>query len=112
MIPTIRPGDAGAKRRIKKEMETHLCGKLEDWSLNQITNWTANRAKEIAKKRNKKDNPDGWSPLTRLMRLKVKILGAVFKRMERKLDIQVCYRLYKEVKVKKKKPLVVGFSFS
>ena len=79
-------------------METHLCGKLEDWSLNQITNWTANRAKEIAKKRNKKDNPDGWSPLARLMRLKVKILGAVFKRMERKLDFQVCHRLYKEVK--------------
>ena len=98
MIPTIRPGDAGAKRRIKKEMEKHLSGKLEDWSLNQITNWTANRAKEIAKKRNKKDNPDGWSPLARLMRLKVKILGAVFKRMERKLDTQVCYRLFKEVK--------------
>ena len=98
VIPTIRPGDAGAKRRIKKEMETHLCGKLEDWSLNQLTKRTANRAKEIAKKRNKKDNPDGWSPLARLMRLKVKILGAVLKRMERKLDIQVCSRLFKEVK--------------
>ena len=31
------------------------------------------------------------------MRIKVKVLGAVFKRMERKLGIQVCYRLYKEV---------------
>jgi hypothetical protein len=77
VVPMIRAGDSGAKRRLEKEMNKYLSGDLHDWNHEQIEMWTANKAKEIAKTRNRKDNPDGWSPVTRLMRLKVKILGAL-----------------------------------
>ena len=60
--------------------------------------WTANASRKIALSRNRKDNPNGWSPLIRLMRLKVKVLGAILKRLERDKDIMVCLSLYKEVK--------------
>ena len=82
MSPIIRAGDAGAIRKLNKEFERMIEEGLEDWEHNQVVIWTANKAKEIAKKRNRKDNPDGWSPLTRLMRLKVKVLGMVLRRLE------------------------------
>jgi hypothetical protein len=72
--PNIRPGDEGAKRRLLKEMDKIVATGLGDWTHDQLVIWTAIKAKEIAKSRNRKDNPDGWSPPTRLMRLKVKIL--------------------------------------
>ena len=74
-IPNIRPGDVGAKRRLLKEMDKIIADGLETWTHDQLVIWTANKAKEIAKSRNRKDNPDGWSPLTRLIRLKLKFLG-------------------------------------
>jgi exonuclease III len=98
VVPMIRAGDSGARRRLEKEMEKNLSGDLVDWSHEQIVMWTANKAKEIAKNRNRKDNPDGWSPLTRLMRLRVKILGALFRRLDNRRSLEVCYPLYKETK--------------
>ena len=83
-IPTIRSGDAGAKKRLEKMMKKELTGDLGDWTLEEIVGWTANASKEIALSRNRKDNPNGWSPLIRLMRLKVKALGAILKRLEMK----------------------------
>jgi hypothetical protein len=97
-IPMIIAGDSGARKRLEKAMEGHLKGDLNGWSHEQLVTWTANKAKEIAKGRNKKTNPNGWSPLTRLMRLKVNILGALLKRLEANRGLGVCYPLYKEVK--------------
>ncbi len=66
--------------------------------MDEIINWTVNKSKEIARGRNRKDNPNGWSLLTRVMRLRAKLVGAVHKRLEKGLDIGVCYKLFKEVK--------------
>ena len=96
--PNIRPGDEGAKRRLMKEMERIIAGGLETWTHDQLVIWTANKAKEIAKSRNRKDNPDGWSPLTRLMRLKLKVLGMAFRRIENGKGFGDCYKAYKEAK--------------
>ena len=68
------------------------------WTHDQLVIWTANKAKEIAKSRNRKDNPDGWSPLTRLMRLKLKVLGMAFRRIEDGKGFGDCYKAYKEAK--------------
>jgi hypothetical protein len=97
-IPSMRPGDEGAKRRLKKEMDKIIAAGLDNWTHDQLVVWTANKAKEIAKSRNRKDNPDGWSPLTRLMRLKVKVLGMAYRRIEAKKGFGDCYKIYKEVK--------------
>ena len=95
---SIRAGDAGAIRKLNKEFERLIEEGLEDWDHNQLVIWTANKAKEIAKKRNRKDNPDGWSPLTRLMRLKVKMLGMVLRRLEWNKGMGDCYKTFKETK--------------
>ena len=97
-IPTIRPGDEGAKRRLLKEFEKVIAKGLDGWTHKQIVVWTANKAKEIAKSRNRKDNPNGWSPLTRLMRLKVRVLGMLLRRMELNRGVGDCYKMYKETK--------------
>jgi hypothetical protein len=65
--------------------------------MDEIINWTVSKSKEIARGRNRKDNPNGWSPLTRVMRLRAKLVGAVHKRLKKGLDIGVCYKLFKEV---------------
>ena len=94
----IRAGDEGAKKKLEKAMKKHLSGELNDWSMDEIISWTVSKSKEIAKGRNRKDNPNGWSPLTRIMRLRAKLVGAVHKRLEKGKDIGVCYKLFKEVK--------------
>ena len=53
-IPTIKAGDTGAKKRLQKMMAKTLTGDLNDWTHDQLVNWTSNAAKEIAKARNKK----------------------------------------------------------
>ena len=48
-IPSIRPGDAGAKRRLLKEMDKIIADGLDTWTHDQLVVWTANKAKEIAR---------------------------------------------------------------
>ena len=91
--PSIRAGDSGAKRRLLKEMDKIVASGLKDWTHDQLVVWTANKAKEIARTRNKKDNPDGWSPLTRLMRLRLKVLGMAYRRLELGKGFGDCYKL-------------------
>ena len=79
-------------------MDKMVAEGIENWTHDQIVVRTANRAKEIAKTRNRKDNPDGWSPLTRIMRLKVKILGMLYRKLEDNKGVGDCYKTYKEVK--------------
>jgi len=97
-IPNIRPGDAGAKRRLLKEMNKIVAEGLDNWTHDQLVVWTANKAKEIARSRNRKDNPDGWSPLTRLMKLKLKVLGMAYRRIEGRKGFGDCYKAYKETR--------------
>jgi hypothetical protein len=97
-VPNIRPGDGGAMRRLKKEMDKIVAAGLKDWTHDQLVIWTANKAKGIALTRNKKDNPDGWSPLTRLMRLRLKVLWMAYRRLEHGKGFGDCYKLYKETR--------------
>ena len=57
----IRTGDEGEKKKLEKAMKKHLSGELNDWSMDEIINWTVTKSKEIARGRNRKDNPNGWS---------------------------------------------------
>ena len=40
-------------------MDKIIAAGLGDWTHDQLVVWTAIKAKEIAKSRNRKDNPDG-----------------------------------------------------
>ena len=47
-------------------MKKKLTGTLDSWTVGDITEWTVKEASRIARKRNSKHNPDGWSPVSRL----------------------------------------------
>jgi hypothetical protein len=97
-IPTIKQGDEGAKRRLMKAFDKLMEGDLTGWTHDQMVLWTAGQARLIATSRSRKDNPNGWSPLTRIMRLRVCVLGALYKRLEKGRCPGVCYKLYREVR--------------
>ena len=55
-------------------------------------------AARIANKRNSRHNPDGWSPVSRLLHRRLRVIGALHKRMADGLGIDICYRMYDEAK--------------
>ena len=57
-------------------------------------NCTVKESLRIAKSRNSKNNPDGWSPVTRLLHLRLRVMGALYKRMADGSGIEPCYKMY------------------
>ena len=62
--------------------------------MSQITDWTVKEAMIIQASRKTKNNPDGWSPVSRLLR----VLGALFKRKVDQAGLGACYHLYSDSK--------------
>ena len=54
------------------------------------------QARKIAASRHNKHNPNGWSPLSRLLHLRLRALGALYKRHTDGASLDSCYRLYKD----------------
>ena len=95
---TIKAGDKGARKRLTASLEKALKGNLSGWSVSQITDWTVKEAIRIQASRNTKNNPDGWSPVSRLLHIRLRIIGALFKRMVDKAGLGACYHLYTDLK--------------
>ena len=76
-------------------MELHLEPNAADWSLEKITNWTAEAARRIASNRKSRDNPGGWSPTSRLLMIRLKILGTLLNASEQKRKLGSCYKAYR-----------------
>jgi hypothetical protein len=51
----------------------------------------------IQESRNAKNNPDGWSPVSRLLHIRLRVLGALFKRKVDQASLGACY-LYSDSK--------------
>ena len=60
--------------------------------------WTVDKSREIASRRNRKENPNGWSPLCCWMRLKLKMLGALYNCLNKDRGIANVYKLYKNAR--------------
>ena len=95
---SLRAGDKGGLRRLTKAMEKNMLGEMKSWSVQDITDWTVKEANRIAESRKTEYNPDGWSPVSRLLHVRLRAIGAVFKRMTDKADLGKCHRLYKDAR--------------
>ena len=71
--------------------------------MEEITDWTVKQARAIAASRNSRNNPNGWSPLSRLLHLRLRALGALYKRSMDGAGIGPCYRLYMDARRDMKK---------
>ena len=74
-------------------MEKIMLGEMKSWSVQDITDWTVKEANRIAENRKTEYNPDGWSPVSRLLHVRLRAVGALFKRMTDKADLGKCHRL-------------------
>ena len=95
---TIRSSDGGAIRKLKKEMEKNLNPKMNTWSLGKIVEWTVDTARNIAKNRRTKENPGGWSPTSRFLQIKLRMLGSVLGAWEAKKDIGTVFAAYRNAR--------------
>ena len=95
---TIKAGDKGARKKLTASLEKALKGDLSGWSVSQITDWTVKEAMRIQAPRNTKNNPDGWSPVSRLLHIRLRVLGALFKRKVDQAGLGACYHLYSDSK--------------
>ena len=95
---TIQPGDAGGLRRLNEAIMKKFPGDLTGHSVEEITEWTVKQARAIAASRNSKNHPNGWSPLSRILHLRLRALGALYKRSMDGAGIGPCYRLYMDAR--------------
>ena len=96
--PTLKAGDKGGLRKLAKLMEKHMLGGMKDWSVQDITDWTVKEAGRIATSRKTEYNPDGWSSVSRILHVRLRAIGALFKRMADRADLGRCYRLNKDAR--------------
>ena len=83
---------------MNQALEKKFHGDPRSYSVEEITEWTVAEARKIAASRHSKHNPSGWSPLSRLLHLRLRALGALFKRHSDGASLQPCYRLYKDAR--------------
>ena len=96
--PNLQAGDVGGLRRLNQAMMKHFTGDASNHSIEDITEWTVKQARAIAASRNSRNNPNGWSPLSRLLHLRLRALGALYKRIMDGSGIGPCYRLYMDAR--------------
>ncbi len=94
--PTIKAGDKGGLRRLQESLKKRFNGDLSEHTIGEITDWTVAEQRRIAASRAAKTNPDGWSPTSLLLHIRLRILGALFKRLADKSGVDPCYRMYKD----------------
>ncbi len=94
----LKSSDKGGLRRISRSLERKFQGDLSTYSIVAITDWTVREEKRIAETRRTKFNPNGWSPTSRLLQLRLRVLGALLKRMLDEADISNCESMYNEAR--------------
>ena len=98
MPPCLRAHDKGGLRRLNEALEKKFHGDPGAYTVEEITEWTVTQARKIAASRHNKHNPSGWSPLSRLLHLRLRALGALYKRHSDGASLHPCYRLYKDAR--------------
>ena len=86
-IPTLRPADKGATKKFQKAWERLHDDKIKNMSLEEIVKKNMEIVRKITENRNTKINPNGWSPISRLMSLRISVHGTA-RRMKDKLTYE------------------------
>ena len=83
--PSLRPSDKGATKRFEKAWSRIHDNKIKDMSMEDIVKENMGSGKRIINNRNTKLNPNGWSPISRLISLRISVHGTA-RRMKDRID--------------------------
>ena len=78
-VPTIRPTDRGAAKKLDKIFVKTTDKELGNMSMDKIIKKTMKQVKIICDNRNNKTNRDGWSPVTRILSMRISVHGTAVK---------------------------------
>jgi hypothetical protein len=82
-VPTIRPTDKGATRKLEKIFSRVSGEELKGMGMKEIIEETMKKVKIICDNRNNKTNRDGWSPVTRIISMRISVHGTAVKLWDR-----------------------------
>jgi hypothetical protein len=82
---TFRPSDKGATKRFEKAWGRIHDSRLKEMSMEDIVKENMGIVVRIMKNRNTKVNPNGWSPISRLISLRISVHGTA-RRMKDRID--------------------------
>ena len=105
-IPTMRPTDKGAIRQYEMIFKRIPVDRVQDMTIDEIVETSTRGVRKIMESRNTKKTPNGWSPGSRLMTMRISVHGTAVK-MAEKLDYNkvMQYRV-EELKRKEKKMIL------
>ena len=83
--PTFRPSDKGATKRFEKAWCRIHDSRIKEMSMEDIVKENMEIVGRIMKNRNTKVNPNGWSPISRLISLRISVHGTA-RRMKDRID--------------------------
>ncbi len=95
--PRIKSSDKGGLRRLNRALAKRFAD-ISTFSLVAITDWTVREERRIAESRRYKFNPDGWSPISRLLQLRLRVLGALLKRLLDGAGTAGCHSFYDQAR--------------
>ncbi len=96
--PRIKSTDKGGLRRLSRALEKKYSGDLSLYSMVSITDWTVREERRIAASRISKSNPNGWSPTARVLKIRLRVLGALLKRKLDGAEILSCRNMYDDAR--------------
>jgi hypothetical protein len=77
--PTIRPTDKGATKKLEKIFKRTTDKELGEMNMAKIIKETMKKVKIIYDNRNNRTNRDGWSPVTRIIAMRISVHGTALK---------------------------------
>ena len=86
-LATLRPADKGATKKFEKAWGRIQDDKIKKMSMEEIIMENRRIVEKIGANRNNKRNPNGWSPISRLVSLRISVHGTA-RRMKDKLTYE------------------------
>ena len=86
-LATLRPADKGATKKFMKAWERIHDDKISNMNMEEIIEENRRIIEKISANRNTKRNPNGWSPISRLVSLRISVHGTA-RRMQGKLTYE------------------------
>ena len=83
-LATLRPADKGATKKIEKAWGKISDNTINKMSMEEIIRENMGIVERISANRNTKRNPNGWSPIARLISLRISVHGTA-RRMKDKI---------------------------
>ena len=96
--PRLKSSDKGGLRRLNRALAKEFSGDISTYSIAAITDWTVRDERKIASSQSSKFNLNGWSPTSRLLQVKLRVLGARLTRLLDGAGTAGCHSMYTDAR--------------